>query len=320
MSPLSSLHRRAFTLIELLVVIGIIAVLVAILLPSLGRARAHARAVVSLSNLRGQAQAVALYLAENNNVFFVHEGWFNGPGWFSDDVRDDTGTFSDARELADAGLVANVAAGNRARRAHWVDYIYPYAPTPKFYLSPNLSPDELQNFTLNFVAPGAYLRHKWGGYGYNVQFLGRAASTGKPAYHAKLERDVTHPASTIVIGDSAGSRKGAAAAVGGGGGTMTNSYVLDAPLYTVNAGARVGKFYAATDAGASDADIANTPVGTGDWKWRVYPAPRNNGKAGFAFADGHAELLTLRQADDSNGDGQYDNGLWNGKGSVSEPR
>src|SRR5690349_7136724 len=59
--------RRAFTLIELLVVVGIIAVLIAILLPSLGRAKAMAKRVQCASVLRSWATAVTLYAQQNDN-------------------------------------------------------------------------------------------------------------------------------------------------------------------------------------------------------------------------------------------------------------
>lgn len=54
-------HRRAFTLIELLVVIAIIAILAAILFPVFAQARAAARQVSCLSNVKQAALGVLMY-------------------------------------------------------------------------------------------------------------------------------------------------------------------------------------------------------------------------------------------------------------------
>ena len=59
--------RQAFTLVELLVVIGIIAVLVAILLPALNAARAQSRSVQCMSNMRQVAGSVLAYADANKN-------------------------------------------------------------------------------------------------------------------------------------------------------------------------------------------------------------------------------------------------------------
>lgn len=59
-------HRRpAFTLIEVLVVVAIIGLIMAVLLPSLGKAREQARRVVCLSNVRQLTTATLVYVSSN---------------------------------------------------------------------------------------------------------------------------------------------------------------------------------------------------------------------------------------------------------------
>jgi prepilin-type processing-associated H-X9-DG protein/prepilin-type N-terminal cleavage/methylation domain-containing protein len=68
--------HSGFTLVELLVVIGIIAILIAMLFPSLGKARAAARTTTCMANLRQIGQAFQLY-ATDRHGYVVPKDWYS---------------------------------------------------------------------------------------------------------------------------------------------------------------------------------------------------------------------------------------------------
>ncbi len=261
--------RGAFTLVELLVVIGIIALLIGILLPSLSAARQQAMQVACMSNMR---QIVI--------------GW----SMYADAHK---GAIVPARPPKRSPDELNVyPVGNgESWRPRWHQLM---GHSAGMYVMSNPSPlQSMENagvidnplFLCPLVPEYNSVRHY--AFGYNHQFLGNARNkVGKSTpinFPVKISRIAA--AQTVMfaesMGTAAGKPKGARRAYNNDGTTTDNyamanhGFTLDPPRLTA-------------DSDYCD-DNNRAP------EHRSAPDPRHRGKANVAFCDGHVEAMTLEE-------------------------
>ena len=134
------MKRKGFTLVELLVVIGIIAVLISILLPTLARARESANRVKCASNLRQIAMASIAYANENKGSLpptRFDNGPVQSPGYDylftysytntwpvgANDIGSNIGRLLERKYLTNWSIIECPSSG-RAQDDQWRQYQY----------------------------------------------------------------------------------------------------------------------------------------------------------------------------------------------------
>ncbi|HBG25635.1 MAG: hypothetical protein A2Y10_15975 [Planctomycetes bacterium GWF2_41_51] len=73
------MKKSGFTLVELLVVISIIAILLAVLMPALSKAKLQASAIICLTDVKTLSTAWFMYVGDNNGKIVGAHTWLSGP-------------------------------------------------------------------------------------------------------------------------------------------------------------------------------------------------------------------------------------------------
>ncbi len=181
---------RGFTLIELLVVIAIIALLLAILMPALGKARDLAMGAACRGNLKNYTLAIAMYLDDNDGKFCDADKCYFSR---SDAYSVETGIGSNYRHLrwcnGDVDLKSHPEYGGT---------LFPYLMDAKAFICPAFKRLAVRNSQDQFFqADGATIRNYKPWYNYTMNAYVGSQRPGIKESRVLNVSEVKNPATTF---------------------------------------------------------------------------------------------------------------------------